>query len=137
MKKCIESLDLFKKLGENHLLISSRAKKKCKKLFWKILSQDDEWFNFWKNYQSCENNRDIKLVTTKAASRWRQFYSLCKNKTFSENKTFGLYVLIMSRTRFRVNPHAIFAGMSRNSLLKAGMKFKWLLLDSNPQPLSS
>ena len=30
-----------------------------------------------------------------------------------------LYVLIMSGTRFRVNPHLIIALLSRNSLLKA------------------
>ena len=33
-----------------------------------------------------------------------------------------LYVLIMSRKRFRVNPHSIVARMSRNSLLEAGAK---------------
>ena len=33
-----------------------------------------------------------------------------------------LYVLLMSRTRFRVNPQYIVACMSRNSLLKAGAK---------------
>ena len=33
-----------------------------------------------------------------------------------------LYVLAMSRTRFRVNPHYIVAWMWRNSLLEAGVK---------------
>ena len=33
-----------------------------------------------------------------------------------------LYVLVMSRTRFRVNPHSIVVWMSRNSLLEAGAK---------------
>ena len=33
-----------------------------------------------------------------------------------------LYVLIISRTHFRVNPHSIVAWMSRNSLLKADTK---------------
>ena len=33
-----------------------------------------------------------------------------------------LYVLIMSRTCFRVNPHSIVAWMSRNSLLEGGTK---------------
>ena len=33
-----------------------------------------------------------------------------------------LYVLVMSRTRFRVNPDSIVAWMSRSSLLKAGAK---------------
>ena len=31
-----------------------------------------------------------------------------------------LYFVIMSHTRFRVNPHSVFASMSRNSLLKTG-----------------
>ena len=35
---------------------------------------------------------------------------------------YWLYVLVMSRTRFRVNPHSIVAWMSRNSLLEAGAK---------------
>ena len=34
------------------------------------------------------------------------------------------YVLVMSRTYFRVNPHAIVARMSRNSLLEASTKSK-------------
>ena len=33
-----------------------------------------------------------------------------------------LYILIMSRTRFRVNPHSIVAWISRNSLLETGAK---------------
>ena len=33
-----------------------------------------------------------------------------------------LYVLVMSHTRFRVNPHFIVAWMSKNSLLEAGAK---------------
>ena len=33
-----------------------------------------------------------------------------------------LYVLVMSRTCFRVNPHSIVAWISRNSLLEAGAK---------------
>ena len=35
-----------------------------------------------------------------------------------------LYILVMSHTRSRVNPHFIVAWMSRNSLLEAGMKFE-------------
>ena len=35
---------------------------------------------------------------------------------------YWLYVLVMSRTRFRVNPHSIVAWMSGNSLLEAGAK---------------
>ena len=37
-------------------------------------------------------------------------------------KVIGLHVLIMSCTRFRVNPHSIVAWMSRNSLLEVGAK---------------
>ena len=35
-----------------------------------------------------------------------------------------LYVIIISRTRFRVNPHYIVAWMSRNSLLETGAIFE-------------
>ena len=35
---------------------------------------------------------------------------------------FTLHVLIMPRTRFRVNPHSIGAWMSRNSFFKASLK---------------
>ena len=38
------------------------------------------------------------------------------------NRNITLYVLVMSRTRFRVNPHSIVAWISRNSLLEAGAK---------------
>ena len=37
-------------------------------------------------------------------------------------KILELYVLVMSRTRFRVNPRSIVAGMIRNSLLETGVK---------------
>ena len=37
-------------------------------------------------------------------------------------KLVWLYVLVMSSTRFRVNPHSVVAWMSRKSLLEAGAK---------------
>ena len=40
----------------------------------------------------------------------------------SMDSYFRLYVLVMSRTFFRVNPHSIVAWMSRNTLLEAGAK---------------
>ena len=44
-------------------------------------------------------------------------------KCFFSNKLYyWLYVLVMSRTRFRVNPHSIVAWISRNSLPEAGAK---------------
>ena len=39
---------------------------------------------------------------------------------YQKTKRFLLYVLVMSRTRFRVNPHSLVAWMSRNSLLETG-----------------
>ena len=56
------------------------------------------------------------------------------------NMRNSMYVLVTSRTRFRVNPHSIVAWMSRNSLIEAcarSLNFKLLQLDSNSQPLSS
>ena len=50
----------------------------------------------------------------------KRFFS--KEKILMKNRFFKLYVLVMSRTRFRVNPHSIVAWMSRNSLLEAGVK---------------
>ena len=49
-------------------------------------------------------------------------------------KIMWLYVLIMSRTRFRVNPHSIVAWMSGTPCSKQARnrKFKWLQLESNP-----
>ena len=52
-----------------------------------------------------------------------------------------LYVFIMSHTRFRLNPHSIVElpecqGTPR-SKQAWNLKFKWLQLDSNPEPFSS
>ena len=54
-------------------------------------------------------------IALKCRSKFRKL-SIEKIKVLN----FVLYVLIMSRTRFRVNPHSIFACMSRNSLLETG-----------------
>ena len=50
------------------------------------------------------------------------YFSRYQKSTFNleNNKCTWLYVLIMSRTHLRVNPHSIFALMSRNSLLEIG-----------------
>ena len=60
----------------------------------------------------------------------------CSEYLFTQCK--WMYDLIMSGTRFRANPYSTVAWMSRNSLIKAGvnLKFKWVQLDSNPEPLS-
>ena len=50
-------------------------------------------------------------------------FNLISMQSYPMNwELFVLYVLVMSRTRFRVNPHSIVAWMSRNSLLEAGAK---------------
>ena len=41
---------------------------------------------------------------------------------FCLHRLIWLYVVVMSRARFRVNPHSIVAWISRNSLLEAGAK---------------
>ena len=43
-----------------------------------------------------------------------------------------LYVLVVLRTRFRVNPHSIVAWMSRNSLLEAGAKSEVTVIGLEP-----
>ena len=43
--------------------------------------------------------------------------------TINDNNLINwLYVLVMLRTRFRVNPHSIVTWMSRNSLFEAALK---------------
>ena len=49
-----------------------------------------------------------------------QMLELCSE--YFPVRCIWLYILVMPRTPFRVNPHSIFALMSRNSLLEAGAK---------------
>ena len=62
--------------------------------------------------------RRIKSWSDRKESLWWccNSITLCQ-QIFNKN---WLYVLIISRTRFRVNPHSIIAWMARNSLLEAG-----------------
>ena len=57
------------------------------------------------------------------------------------NSVVWLYVLVMSRTRSRVNPHFIVVlyGCQGTPCLKQvqNLNFKWLQQDSNSEPLSS
>ena len=46
----------------------------------------------------------------------------CNSEMMLHNLFSGLYVLIISRTRCRVNPHSVVSWMSRNSLLEGGVK---------------
>ena len=45
---------------------------------------------------------------------------IVKSSSFNTKIDISLYVIIMSRTRFRVNLHSIVAWISRNSLLETG-----------------
>ena len=45
-----------------------------------------------------------------------------------------LYILVTSRTRFRVNPHYIVAWMSRNALLEAGAKYEVYVIATGLKP---
>ena len=58
---------------------------------------------------NAKNNMPYKLV--------RRICTIVENSDVRKK-----HVLVMSRTRFRVNPHSIVALMSRKSLLKAGAK---------------
>ena len=49
-----------------------------------------------------------------------QMLELCSE--YLSVRCIWLYILVMPRTLFRVNPHSIFAWMSRNSLFKAAAK---------------
>ena len=62
----------------------------------------------------------FKVISPPKCSHIHVPRSRRKGKT--KNNVFKLYVLVMSRTRFRVNPHSIVAWMSRISLLEAGAK---------------
>ena len=66
---------------------------------------------------NAKNNMPYKLV--------RQICTIVENTDVRKKhleKSRKTYVLVMSRTCFRVNPHSIVAWMSRNSLLEARAK---------------
>ena len=107
----------------------------------------------------CFLNFKTKVITSLKPLRWLPRDSnLQPPSSFTNTQPFGqtgqmtklcceylpvrciwLYVFIMSRIRFRVNPHSIVAWMSRFPFSKQAryLKFKSLQRDSNPQPLSS
>ena len=69
-------------------------------------------------------------MNTRTFSQTDQLIELCCK--YLSVRCIWLYVLIMSRTYFRVNPHSIVAWMSRKTLLKSGAisEIKWLQWDS-------
>ena len=83
-------------------------------------------FNFWPPERIFESNLfHFKRFHFKSTSNgcfdkvWWKSGNHTKITIFSEA---WLYVLVMSRTHFRVNPHSIVALMSKKSLLDAGAK---------------
>ena len=69
-------------------------------------------------------------MNTRTFSQTDQLIELCCK--YLSVRCIWLYVLIMSRTYFRVTPHSIVAWMSRKTLLKSGAisEIKWLQWDS-------
>ena len=78
------------------------------------------------------HNHLVRKRTLNRLAKLAKRLSCCK---YLSIRCIWLYVLILSLAHFRVNPHSTVARMSRNSLLKtsAKSKFKWPLLDSNPE----
>ena len=68
-----------------------------------------------------ENKRIIGLIKDKLGEKNMTQFVALRPKTYSYLMNHD-YVIIMSRTRFRLNPHPIVARMSRNSLHEAGVK---------------
>ena len=81
---------------------------------------------------SAKSNIPYKLV--------RRICTIVENSDVRKNhleESRKLYVLVISRTRFRVNPHSIVALTSRNSLLEAGIRLrtKWFCVRVQLQSL--
>ena len=90
--------------------------------FWQMLAE--KYWPFIDGYGHFPISSKWKLSTW--ISRWRNFVRILTiiylfqntNSIFSTETEIWLFVLIMSRTHFGVNPHSIVAWMSRNSLLE-------------------
>ena len=68
--------------------------------------------------QNVKRYEHIEVLPAVISVTWDR---LTKNSSIIQSTNGGcLYVLIMSRTRFRVNPHSTVVWKSRNSLLEAG-----------------
>ena len=68
--------------------------------------------------QNVKRYEHIEVLPAVISVTWDR---LTKNSSIIQSTNGGcLYVLIMSRTRFRVNPHSTVVWTSRNSLLEAG-----------------
>ena len=79
--------------------------------------------NFKKNTQPLRQTHQMIELNCEEISVW----------------SIWLYVIIMSRTHFRMYPQSVFGCMSRTSWSKQEryLRFKWLEPVSNPQPPSS
>ena len=59
-----------------------------------------------------------------------QKFPIWKEASQNQSKCFGLYVIIMSRTSFRVNPHSIVC-LNVKELLARSRRYIWSLSDGN------
>ena len=74
-----------------------------------------QWLQWVSNPQPLSS-----LTNTQPICETGQMLELCSD--YFSVRCISLYILVMPRTRLRVNPHSIFAWMSRNSLLEEGAK---------------
>ena len=79
-------------------------------------------------------NFTLWIFAQKSIDLWKVF-SFAMRTSIRWLPAIVLYVIILSRTSFRVNLHSIVAWMSRNSSQAPYLKFKRQQQNSNPQPL--
>ena len=82
-------------------------------------------------------NINIKVTLNKTKHLEVEKKLIDQSKIFSPISEKRLYVLIMSRMSFRVNPHSIVALMSRNSLLETGAKYEVQVTATGLEPTTT
>ena len=95
--------------------------------------------NYLSNYSELfQSSGSGSMKNYRLRAKTYEVFKTLYTQTLGKEYFIWLYVLIMSRTRFRVNRHSRVAWMSTPCLNQARyLKLKWLQRDSNPQPLSS
>ena len=88
---------------------------KIKNLIKKI---NDKSGDYDEKYMKIKFNTDDNLPLNKILKTHNM--TIVIRSVFQEDGKYWLYVLVMWSTHFRVNPHSIFAWMSRNPLLETG-----------------
>ena len=113
-------LEVFYKKAALRNVAISKGKHLCWSLF--LMTCRPEAWDFIKI--DCNNGVFLWIQYCEKHLFWRTSAISCFYKHKCKLQINWLYVLIMSRRRFRENPHSIVAWMSRNSLLKTGTKFE-------------